>query len=339
MHVDDEVSALAAATGGNVSDAVELTRSLAARTPPPGHGATAERWSILAGLGAGDLSVAKVAEAHLDALAILAEAGCSPADDDGGAVWGVYAAEGPGVRLTATPTGAEPGEASDGWTLSGTKPWCSAAELLDRALVTAHTPDGRRLFAIDLQHPGVSAETGRWVSRGLAGVTSSSITLDAVPGRPVGATGWYLSRPGFAWGGMGVAACWYGGAVGVARRLWATAGRREPDQVALLLLGTADLALRSARAVLDDAAGDVDSGRAEGAAGALLAERVRGTVAQAAEAVLSAAAHGLGPAPLATEEDHARRVADLQIYLRQHHAERDVARIGRLLLDRGELPW
>jgi hypothetical protein len=42
---------------------------------------------------------------------------------------------------------------------------------------------------------------------------------------------------------------------------------------------------------------------------------------------------------MATEEDHARRVADLQVFLRQHHAERDVARLGRLLLDGGRPPW
>jgi hypothetical protein len=91
--------------------------------------------------------------------------------------------------------------------------------------------------------------------------------------------------------------------------------------------------------VLDDAAADVDAGRADGADGVLIAERVRGVVAEGAEAVLSAAAHGLGPGPMATEEDHARRVADLQVFLRQHHAERDVARLGRLLLDGGRPPW
>jgi alkylation response protein AidB-like acyl-CoA dehydrogenase len=335
VQVDDQVSALAATTAGRVADAVDVARALTSSTPPPGQGDTLERWSVLAGLGAGDLSAAKIAEAHLDALAILHEAGV---DDEPDGVWGVYAAEGPDVRVSAETAGAD-GDDDAAWTLTGTKPWCSGAERLDRALVTADTPDGRRLFAIDLHHPGVSTKPGPWVSRGLAEVTSSSITLDGVPGRPVGATGWYLSRPGFAWGGIGVAACWYGGAVGVARRIWAAAGRREPDQVALVLLGTTDLRLAAARAVLADAAADVDAGRADGEDGVLLAERVRGVVAEAAEAVLSAAAHGLGPAPLATEEDHARRVADLQIYLRQHHAERDVARLGRLLLDDGPPPW
>ena len=57
--------------------------------------------------------------------------------DRDGRTWGVYAAEGPGVRLEAVDDG-------DGWRLSGTKPWCSLAGVLDAALVTAHLAGGGR---------------------------------------------------------------------------------------------------------------------------------------------------------------------------------------------------
>ena len=80
----------------------------------------------------------------------------------------------------------------------------------------------------------------------------------------------------------------------------------------------------------------MDAGRAVGAAGELLALRVRSTVAGAAESVLARTGHALGPAPLTLDDTHARRVADLTVYLRQHHAERDVAALGRAVLDR---PW
>ena len=46
---------------------------------------------------------------------------------------------------------------------------------------------------------------------------------------------------------------------------------------------------------------------------------------------LAEADAALGPAPLVQNEDHARRVSDLHLYLRQHHGLRDTARIGRLL--------
>jgi hypothetical protein len=65
----------------------------------------------------------------------------------------------------------------------------------------------------------------------------------------------------------------------------------------------------------------------------LLALRVRTVVAQAAETVLAHAAHALGPAPLGFDEEHARRVADLQLYIRQHHAEGDLAALGAHLLE------
>ena len=54
--------------------------------------------------------------------------------------------------------------------------------------------------------------------------------------------------------------------------------------------------------------------------------------------VLERAGHALGPAPLALEEEHAGRVADLQLYVRQEHAERDAAALGRLVTSAASTP-
>ncbi|MBM9476368.1 acyl-CoA/acyl-ACP dehydrogenase [Nakamurella flavida] len=345
----------AAATGGSATAALGAAVRTGAELPPPGAGATALRWSALATLAAADLTAARVAEAHLDALAILAEAGDPdlPGVPGVGAdsSWGVFAAEGPGVRVDARATGSGADDGAGGgadsgvgrgadegsWVLDGTKPWCSLAGSLSHALITAHTPDGRRLFAVTLQDGAGPTATVRvhqdgWVSRGLADVRSGPIDLLGAPGAPVGAAGWYLQRPGFAWGGMGVAACWYGGAVGIARalrRAVAEPGHRAGDQIGQMHLGAVDAQLFAARTVLAAAASAIDAGRADGAAGAVLALRVRAVVASAAQTALDRAARCLGPAPLALDEEHARRVADLQIYLRQQHAERDDAALGR----------
>ncbi|MDQ0733838.1 acyl-CoA dehydrogenase family protein [Arthrobacter agilis] len=319
------------AAAGPVPRALALAAELGAEVPLPGSGRTAETWQLLTDLAAADLTVARVVEPHLDALAILDQAGLHRAAPGTG-TWGVFAAEAPGMRLDAMP-------GPDGtWTLSGTKPWCSLADSLDRALVTARVGDGgRRTFAVDLRAAGVTADPAdAWVSRGLPAVTSCPVRFDAVDATPVGATDWYLTRDGFAWGGIGVAACWLGGALGVARTLLAALGRRTPDQIALMHLGRVDAALHETRTLLADAADAVDSGRAGGQEGALLAARVRATAFRCAELVLEAAAHGLGPAPLSFDEDHAARVADLHLYLRQHHAERDDASLGRRILDLSE---
>ena len=309
-----------------VADDVPAALALASRltllAPAPGSGSTLNRWELLASLGAADLTVARVVEAHLDAVAILTEAGAS--QTLAGTTWGVFAAEGPGLRLDATSDG-------DSWRLDGVKPWCSLAGLLSHALLTANTPVGRRLFAVNLRDEGVRPDVGAWHARGLVHVPSGPVSFDGAPAVPVGSAGWYLQRSGFAYGGLGVAACWYGGAVGLARTLASSVRERTPDDIALWHLGRVDVALHRARAVLAAAATAVDAGAATGAAGELLAARARAVVADTAEQVLTSVGHALGPAPLALDEDHARRVADLTLYLRQHHAERDELALGRRL--------
>lgn len=327
----------ALAAAGDVPAAVELARRHGGDLPLPGSGSTLLLWEALATLGATDLTVARVVEPHVDALAILDQARrTTDLADDGlpaAATWGVYAAEGPGVRVEAV-------RREGGWVLDGTKPWCSVAGVLSHALVTAwDSPTTRGLYAVRLGDAGVRPEPGGWVARGLSDVVSSPVHLAAVPAVPVGGPGWYLSRPGFAWGGIGVAAVWFGGAVGVARRLRPVPGGRPPDQVALMHLGACDVALHAARAALAEAARWVDSPPSP-VAPARLALRVRQVVADAVETVLLHAAHGLGPGPLATEEAHARRVADLGLYVRQWHAERDLAALGAdLLADDRPAPW
>ena len=316
---------------GSVSAALALSGRLAPEAPFPGQGETSRLFSILAIVAAADLTAARTLEPHLDALAILEQAGAAVPAEPGS--WGVFAAEGQGMVLNAELT-------PEGWELSGRKPWCSLAGVLDYAVLTAHTGAGRRrAFAVDLRQPGVQPVPGTWVSRGLAAVDSGPVDFNRARATPVGADNWYLERPGFAWGGIGVAACWYGGAVGVARRMYAAAQDREPDQIAQMLLGKADLRLQAARSMLASAADAIDSGHADGRDGAILAQQVRGIVADASEEVLSLADHGLGPGPLALEEEHARRTADLRIYLRQHHADRDHAALGRALLQGGGAPW
>jgi alkylation response protein AidB-like acyl-CoA dehydrogenase len=338
-QVDPDLRSLsgrARAARGDLEKALALAADLGGELPVPATGHTLRLWESLATLGAADLTVARVVEPHLDALAILAEA-----EHTGfavGAVWGVFAAEG-GERLRATPSDERE------WTLTGTKLWCSLADRISHALVTAWVDDSRRgLFAVDLRHPGVQHQAGHapWAARGLVQVRSTGLEFDQVEARPVGAPGWYLERPGFAWGGIGVAAVWYGGAVAVARRLREASTHREPDQIALAHLGAVDVALDRARAVLVEAASVVDGPLVSAEIAARLALRARQVVADTVEEVLLRAGHALGPGPLATEGEHAGRVSDLSLYVRQHHAERDAAALGRSVLSdpsEGEWAW
>lgn len=322
---------------GNVPALLALAREAGKEWPQPGGGSTGLLWEFLATVAAIDVAAARVFEPHLDALAILAQAGRDPACATGS--WGVFAAEGKGTRLSAKPD-------SSGVLLDGAKPWCSLASVLDHAVITAHTDDGgRAAFAVNLRHPGVTCEEPAWVARGLKEIPSGTVHFDQVPAEPLRGTNWYFSRPGFAWGGMGVAACWLGGAVGLAReyRDSLQAGElsgRRPDQIALAALGELDRILTSALQYLARTAEAIDrdqeyAGPASAWSDAL---RVRGTCAAAVERVLSVVGSNRGPGPLAFEEKYAKRMADLALYVRQHHAMRDDAQLGALTL-KGDAAW
>lgn len=317
--------------GTHVDATIDWAVELGETVPTPGRGRTLERWETLATAARADVAGARVLEPHLDALAILAEAsaeGHLSTDDltrmgaDAHSSWGVFAAEGADVRLEARP-------GDDGrWLLTGVKPWCSLADCVTHALVTAWTsPTERRLFAVSMREPTVHPQRDGWVSRGLAQIRSTSVEFADAVAVPVGDDGWYLRREGFWWGGVGVAACWWGGALPMLDALASSAARPDADQLAHAYLGAADTRMWAARLALSDAASRAD--RMEPAPVRLISKRVRAIVADAVEAVLAIADRGLGPAPLASDEAHARRVGDLRIYLRQHHAERDLARLGR----------
>jgi alkylation response protein AidB-like acyl-CoA dehydrogenase len=295
--------------------------------PLPGHGRTRVRWAALAGLAESDLSLARLAEGHADALAILDELG-GPAPS-AGSRWGVWAAMPPGPGLTAAH--------DDGtWWLDGTKQYCSGARVCTHGLVTAQTPEGVRLFAAEVAADGVRPVPGSWPAVGMAGSDTLDVRFRRVPATAVGAPGGYVNRPGFAHGGVGVAACWYGGARAVARPLLAAARQRDVGPHAFAHLGAIDIALRGVAAALDQAADEIDGDPLDRKdAGPRRALRVRALTEAAATEVLDRVGRALGAGPLGHDAGHARRVADLVVYLRQHHAERDLEQLGRLVAREG----
>jgi alkylation response protein AidB-like acyl-CoA dehydrogenase len=286
--------------------------------PRPGSGRTRERWAAFAALAEEDLALARLGEGHADAVAILAElGGPEPAP---GSRWGVWAAHPPGPGLDAE-------HAAGGWRLRGTKQYCSGAWSCTHALVTAAAPDGIRLFAV-VTEP-LKPVPGSWPATGMAASDTLDIDFPGVAAQPVGPPGGYTSRPGFAHGGVGVAACWYGGARAVGRTLLAAAAERDVGPHALAHLGGVDIALRAARAALDEAADDIDADPEDfKEGGSLRAMRVRALVEAVASEVMHRVGRALGAGPLSHNAAHSRRVADLTVYLRQHHAERDLAALG-----------
>jgi hypothetical protein len=287
--------------------------------PLPAGGATPYRWAALADLGRTDLALARLAEGHTDAVAILAEAGRVPVPD---AVYGVWAARPRGIGA----------ELRDG-RLAGTVRFCSGAHLVDRALVVAGTPDGLLLVDVAVEPGAAEPDPGSWRTPAMAGADTLDVRFDLPvrDGDVVGGLDWYATRPGFAVGGGGVAAVWWGGAAGVLDRALPHLPD-PPDPYQLADLGEIDAALaatdallaRTAAAVDDDPAGDHR----------IAVARVRSAVERLARDVLERVPRMLGAGPLSGDADLARMLADLGIYVRQHHGDRDHAALGAALLAR-----
>ena len=295
--------------------------------PLPGSGRTAVRWAAFADLAARDLVAVRLAEGDADARAILAE--LHGPTSEAGQQWAVWAARPPGLRVSAEPT-------DDGWRLTGRMPYCSGASTVDRALVVADSPDGTRLFAVATEQPGVSPVPDTWHAVGMAASDSLDVTFEDAAAHAVGGPGDYVNRPGFWYGGMGVAACWYGGAVGVGRTLAGAAQQRDLGASALAHLGAVDVLLSAGKAMLDQASRSVDAAPDDPQGTAQLrAQRLRAYIADSAAEVVTRVGRALGAGPLCHDADHARRVSDLSVYLRQHHAEKDLEAIGADLAKNG----
>lgn len=320
-------SSVESSVGSSVGSAVaqRFAELVGESLPLPATGRTLQRWRRLAEVAAEDLTLAKLYESHTDALAILSELGAGPPPV--GSCWAVWAAEPPAARLSLVADG-------DRLLLRGRKDWCSGAGVVSHALVTGWDGEGRQqLAAVRLGQPGISADFGKWQAPGMARARTADLSFDDVPGMPVGLPGQYTDRPGFWHGGCGIAACWYGGMLPLARAAAAAAHRRSDPHV-LAHLGSIDLAIRSLRALLVETAGWLDDHPREAAVEQAL--RLRAAADGTARLVLDHAGRALGAGPLCRDPAVARHFADLPIFIRQTHAERDLAALGDAVTD---LSW
>ena len=283
------------------------------RIPAPGLGLTVQRLRALADLGAADGSLARLAEGHLDALAILDELGADAAPAD--ALRAVWAAR--PEQLRARPDGT-------GWRLSGRKPWCSGGAAIDRALVTATDPDGAvRLFDVDVAPLRFADD---WSPIGMRASDSRTACMDVRVEREhqIGPPGAYVDRPGFWHGGIGVAACWHGIARRIGNDLARHAAQRD-DPYASAASGGAVASLAAASALLAAAGRQIDEQPADRVAGRRRASVVRVAVQQSSCDVLQRSIVAQGASAISFDVSHGRAVSDLTVYLGQLHHGHDAA--------------
>ena len=297
--------------------------------PLPGGGQTLERWQMLSAVARHNLSLAKFYEGHTDALAILAELGSPTATT--GHSWAMWAAEAPDHRVVVTPQGA-----SGLATLSGSKAWCSGSHAVTHALLTAWL-DGEpqpQLVEVAMSHPSIRSTARDWHAVGMADTLSAQVTFQETPATLIGRPGDYLKRPGFWHGGAGIAACWYGGALAVADALRVQMQNASPKHPGYPFraasFGKVDCTLAAVAAVLRESAAHIDADpRADAIA---LALRVRQAAHAAATLVLAETGRALGAAPFCRDAAFAQAAADLPVFLRQSHGDRDDAALASAVM-------
>ena len=104
----------------------------------------------------------------------------------------------------------------------------------------------------------------------------------------------------------------------------------RPDPHAEAHLGAVDAALCGAAAALRECAALIDAHPLADAEFAV--RRVRAQVEEAAGQVLTHVGRALGATPFCRDSHFARLSADLPVFLRQSHAERDLAALGQLVI-------
>lgn len=288
--------------------------------PLPGSGHTALRHRFLYDLGREDLSLARLAEAHWDAVAILKEAGRDPLP---GAIYGVWAAEIPGKSLCLSNN-----------LISGSKPFCSGAGLIDRALITVAQPI-HRLIEVDVcPTSSITFDHSGWHTQAFAQTGTATANFHSHPVSTedfVGDEGFYLNRPGFWNGACGPACCWAGGAAGLVD--WALKQTRS-DPHTLAHVGAMRASRWALEVLLEVAGNEIDADPRDKEAAQTRALMLRHLVEAQSTEILRRLARAYGPHPLAFEENVSHRYGELDLYLRQSHAERDLEMLARQALSR-----
>ncbi|WP_298907318.1 acyl-CoA dehydrogenase family protein [uncultured Psychrobacter sp.] len=270
------------------------------------------RWQILAYVASIDLTIAKWFESHLDALSILHELSY---EQSAQRLWAVWAAEG-------HPLSYQQGK------ISGSKAWCSGANIVDHCLMTYRDKDGQaQLLMVDMHQNGIKIDNSAWQAVGMQATDTATIHFDQVVASNVGAANAYLERVGFWHGAAGVAACWYGAATCLASYL-ISAYQQKPNDYKAMYLGQIGTALAVTQQYFHHLAELIDNEPTQ--SHELAIRQLRSNVEQLAREVIEVVGQALGAAPFCNNPHFARLSADLTVFIRQSHGAFDLQKIGEL---------
>ena len=267
-------------------------------------------------VGRGDLSVGRLFEGHVNAMALFGWYATARQKDwlrgalDRGAAFGVWATEpAPGVALVDTPAGRA---------LDGAKSFASGAGGIGYAIVTVQPESGDRRLAIVGADDLSRTDASGWRVRGMRASMSGAYDLTGYPiddEALIGAPGDYDREPRFTAGAWRFLAVQLGGIEGLlieTRRALSDTARGDPVQRARFADAVA--AARTAYLWIREAA---DRATREEVDSPIFVQMCRGIVERAALDVMEASARLIGTRSAFDGERIDKISRDLSLYLRQ----------------------
>ena len=294
-------------------------------------GTMASLLRVLAIIGWGNLSLARLYEGHVNALLLIEQFGTADqrekaaAEAQAGqyfAVWNTEAADGVEVQPGGERT----------YCLRGAKTFASGAGAIGRPLVTGRLPDGGwQMILLDVTASELDrVDTSWWRPLGMHASASHRIDftgLEVGSKALLGEVGDYYRQPWFSGGAIRFAAAQVGGAAALLDAAVSTlrdAGRTE-DELQRARIGEAAIAVASGEQWLDWAAVRADQSALGGAADPTVSAEAMVTVANMTRTaiericldVLAIVERAIGARGLLKPHPIERISRDLTLYLRQ----------------------
>lgn len=269
---------------------------------------------VLVLCGRGNLAVARLFEAHVNALRLVVRFGAesaqlaAAADALAGHLFGLWVTD---------PPGAPPLRAK-GEVLEGAKGPCSGAGHCTRALVTAAAPAGTLMAVIALAGSEKVAPVAGL--QGMRAAANGAVTLDGVRVRSwIGGSGDYMREPDFSCGAWRASAAAAGALDGMVEAVRAALRRKGQDEAPMQLARFAEMLIArdTARLWIARAAAIAEADDADPAAQIATVNLTRIAIETACLDALRHAQRSLGLAAFVAPHPVELISRDLGTYLRQ----------------------
>jgi alkylation response protein AidB-like acyl-CoA dehydrogenase len=308
--------------------AFEALRRLGVTGRPPLASDEAQSlFRILAAVGRGDLSVARIFEGHVNALLLIRLFGSEAQQEhhaslaSSGELYGIWNTDVPGEAVAL----------EDG-ILRGRKNFASGVEGINHALVTAQTPQGRQLVIVSTA--GLEIDRSWWHPLGMRASGSHVVYFQSTVSTDqqlLGTPGDYLKEPWFSGGAIRFAAAHVGGMHAILDVVVAhlKKAKRAENPHQQHRLGEMGIRVAAAYSWLDHAAKQwsaIGSVSDNEVIASLSAARLG--IERSALDVLELAERSVGAAGMLAPHALERLIRDLRTYLRQPNPDAALVTVG-----------